>query len=358
MTKNVPSQRSAALDYLRFFAVVYVFFNHYAATFNFVYHIVPANDKYLWFSKYGSVAVVILYMVSGYVVTLTSVNRGIKDFVISRIARLYPLFWISCIVAYIMPRLFYTNHSYLAEASLKTLVVNFTMIPYLLGSPMINPVFHTLMVEIVFYALIGVVIALKLWNRILTLLFFVILLCLYGVFQPGMQPYLVFLPLSAGMLFYMINANHPGKIKVYALLALNFFCAIMTSKAQTDDLNTIYKGASISAPYVYPLIITAVYAVFLLISTGLIHIAAKRFSLMLATLTYPLYLFHIYFMCFYWYFRNNIQPDVLLFGILMISLLSSWLINIVVEKPLSTLANQVLYTLSGLFKRNRANPAI
>jgi peptidoglycan/LPS O-acetylase OafA/YrhL len=356
--KKIASKRSGALDLLRFFAVIIVFFGHYSGTFNVVYQIVPANFSYLWFSKYAIIALTMFFMVSGYVVTLTSINRGIKDFVISRLSRLYPLFWISCIIAFILPRLFYTNHSYLAQVSVKTLIANFTMIPYFLGAQMINPVFHTLMVELVFYVFIGLVITFKLWNRLLLILSLILALCLYGVFQPGLPLYLVFLPLSAGMIFYMINANYASKTKLYALLALNFFCAIMSSKAQTNELNIFYAGATTTDPFVYAAIITAIYAIFLLISTGIIHIPGRRFYQILGELAYPFYLFHIYFLCFYWFFRNNIQPDLLLFGILMISIITSWMINIVVEKPLSIHANRALYHFVGLFKKKKPDPAI
>jgi len=353
MNKNVPlpSKRSGALDLLRFFAVLYVFFGHYTDTFNLVYQIVPANLKYMWFSKYATTALLIFFMVSGYVVTMTSIKRNIKEFAISRLSRLYPLFWVSCIVAFIMPRLFYTNHSYLAEASLKTFFVNLTMVPYLFGYPTINPVFHTLLIELVFYFFLAIIIVFKLWNRILIILGSLLALCVYGLFLPGLPDFFIIIPFASGMLFYMISADYASKFILYPLLAVSFMCSFVSAQAQADQLDLYYKGATIIDPWVLRGIITTIYIVFLLISTKVIHIAGRRVYQILGELAYPFYLFHIYFLCFYWFFRNKIQPDVLLFGILSVTIFTSWLINVVLEKPLSSLASRGLFYLTGLFKK-------
>lgn len=317
-----------------------------------MYQIVPANLKYMWVSKYATTALLIFFMVSGYVVTMTSIKRDIKDFAISRLSRLYPLFWISCVVAFIMPRLFYTNHSYLAETSVKTFLVNLTMVPYLFGSPMINPVFHTLLTEMLFYFFIAIIIIFKLWSRILIILALLLALCVIGLFQHSFPYYLLIIPFSSGMLFYMINVDYASKLKLYPLLAVNFICAIMSTQVQADKLDIYYNGATTIDPWVLKGAITVIYLVFLLISTRVIQIRGRRIYQIMGELAYPFYLFHIYFLCFYWFFRNKIQPDVLLFGILFTIIFLSWILNILVEKPLSNLASRGLYSLTDLFKKN------
>lgn len=355
MIKNapLPPKRSGALDLLRFFAVIFVFFGHYTDTFNLIYQIVPENLKYMWASKYATMALLIFFMVSGYVVTMTSIKRGIKDFAISRLSRLYPLFWISCIAAFILPRLFSANHSYLAETPVKTLVANLTMVPQLFGSPMINPVFHTLLIELVFYCFIALIIIFKLWNRILIILSALLALCAYGLFQLGLAYFLLIIPFVAGMLFYMISVDYASKLKLYALLAVSFLCLFMSTQVQVTQFNLFYKGITIIDPWVLKGIVTAVYVVFLLISTRILQISGHRIYQILGEIAYPFYLFHIYFLCFYWFFRNKIQPDVLLFGILFTAIFSSWIINTMVEKPLSNLASRGLYYLADLFKKKK-----
>jgi peptidoglycan/LPS O-acetylase OafA/YrhL len=352
------SKRSGTLDLLRFLAVVFVFFGHYTDTFNYTYQIVPENLKYMWFSKYATTALTLFFMISGFVVTMTSVKRNIKDFAITRLSRLYPLYWISCIVAFILPHLFYQNRSYLAEVPFSTFVVNLTMVPSVFMVQMMNPVFHTLLIELVFYIFISVIIIFKLWNNILAVLYFMLSICIATLFTPNFPLHIAVLPFLAGMVFYLISAQVLKKRTLYLLLAITYTIALASTEAQKDQMESFYKGAVAISPWILKGITTLYYLIFLLISLKVLNIPGRRIYQVLGELAYPLYLFHVYFLCFYWYFSKKVQPDVLLFGILICTILTSWLINIFLEKPLSNLATKCLSKLSGSTGKIARKPII
>lgn len=348
---TISSKRSGALDLLRFVAVLIVFFGHYTDTFNYIYRIVPENLKYSPVSKYASLALLIFFMVSGYVVTMTSIKKGIKEFIVTRLSRLYPLFWVSCLIAFILPRLPFLNHSYLAYSTFKEFLVNLTMIPSVFGYAMINPVFHTLLIELVFYFFIATIIIFKWWNKIITVISVMLILSVASLFKEDMPVHIIITPFLGGMIFYLISINYASKLKLYSLLSVNFFCALMSARPLAQQLDVFYKVAGSHNVWIMMFIITLIYISFLLISLKTITIRSRPSLQLLGEIAYPFYLFHIYFLCFYYYFRNSIQADLLLYGILLAAIVSSWLINILIEKPCSKLASKVLYFIFRIFEK-------
>ncbi|WP_407304634.1 acyltransferase family protein [Acinetobacter sp.] len=96
--------RQNELDLLRVIAALSVFIFHYTDSFNYVNNIVPGNFGIGVFFRYGYMGVPLFFVISGYVVTMTAMNKSFTEFVISRISRLYPVFWLSCIIAFMLPR--------------------------------------------------------------------------------------------------------------------------------------------------------------------------------------------------------------------------------------------------------------
>lgn len=344
--------RSGALDLLRFLAVLAVYFAHYTDTFNVVYQIVPENHKYNFISRYGSIALLVFFMVSGYVVTMTSVKRNLKDFIVSRLSRLYPLFWVSCLAAFILPRII-EAHSYLSFTSVKAFLLNLTMVPMVFGYPLMNPVFHTLVIELSFYVFIALIIYFKLWNKLLIVIAGLIFFSLANLFLPAFPIHIIITPFVAGILFYLISVQHNAAWKLYSLLSANFICALFGARHLTIQLQALSKEANAINIWVIALMVTLIYLIFLLIAFNKLHIKSHPFFTFLGEIAYPFYLFHIYFLCFYWYFRDKIQADLLLFGILLATILVSWFLNKFIEKPLSKSLSSILYFLLDFFYRKK-----
>ncbi|SDJ56292.1 Peptidoglycan/LPS O-acetylase OafA/YrhL, contains acyltransferase and SGNH-hydrolase domains [Pedobacter sp. ok626] len=357
MKNDKLSQRSGALDLLRFLAVLIVFFSHYTDTFNYVYKIVPENLKYLPIFKYGSLALVAFFIVSGYVITMTSMKKSIKDFIVIRLSRIYPLFWVSCTVAFILPRAV-NEHTFIAFSSFNTYLINMTMVPGLLGTPLINPVYHTLLLELLFYFFIAIIIVFKLWDRMLLIIGVLTVFCIVRGLDATAYSHIVIPPFAGGILFYYLKIKYGNPIYLRILLCLNFISSLMIGRTlerylngRVDDVQTINSWIAVT-------IIAAIYGIFYLIVTDRFKISSNRITVMLGEIAYPFYLFHVYFLIVYWYFRDSIQEDALLLSILALVICSSWLINQLVEKPLNKICSQLLYFLFNLFKRNKNSPEV
>ena len=345
------NRRSGALDVLRFLAVLTVFFSHYTDTYNYVYQIVPENFKYIPVFKYGGISLMAFFMVSGYVVTMTSMKKNIKDFIVIRLCRLYPLFWISCIVAFILPRLVEGN-TFIFYSSFKTLLINMTMFPTLVGVQMINPVYHTLLIELIFYVFIAIFIQFKLWNRMLPVIGALTVYCIILGLNTNNYHHFFIPPFAAGILFYYLKSNLENSLHVKLLILLNFISALMISPAFVKYLAATSAPVQIPDVWVVGTIITTIYLLFYLIITDKIKINSNKITIVLGEIAYPFYLFHIYFLALYWYLKDRMQADLLLFSILFFIVILSWVINNLIEKPLNQTCVRLFYGTLNLFKNS------
>jgi peptidoglycan/LPS O-acetylase OafA/YrhL len=355
MTNKVTSksERSGAVDLFRFLAVLFVFFSHYTDTYNYIYNIVPQNLKWSPISRYGSIALFVFFMVSGYVITMTSMKRGIKDFLIARFSRIYPLFWVSCIVAFALPRLIH-EHTYLMYSHFKVFVFNMTMMPQAFGYPMINPIFYTLLIELVFYFFVAFIILFKLWNKVLIVITLLLVYCVIHCCDKTISASVLILPFMAGMLWYFIKINHKALWKLYGLLFINYCCIIASSIPLIQNPGKLFKDSNPLNMWVVFVVITAIYILFYLIVLKKAIINNTYLTRFLGEIAYPFYLFHIYFLFLYWYFRETIQPDILLLSVLILILTISWIINVWIEKPLSRLTSRILYAVTGFFSNEKS----
>lgn len=146
-------QRLHWIDALRGVAAVLVMFSHYVWT-----PLGTAEGRWHYILSPGEFGVAAFFCVSGLVIPLSvrSLNgvRGSAAFIVNRIFRLYPIYWISIGVSF-----------FAIPFALKYRLINFTMLQRFIGVPDIVPVFWTLQVELVFYAAIIAIVGLKV-NRV------------------------------------------------------------------------------------------------------------------------------------------------------------------------------------------------
>lgn len=344
------SERSGGLDVLRFLAVLVVFFAHYTDTFNVSYQIVPENLKWAPIFRYGRVALLVLFMISGYVITMTSMGRNLKDFMIARLSRIYPLFWVSCIAAFILPRL--VGHSYLEYSSFKVFLANLTMIAPVVGAPLINPIFYTLVVQFFFYLFIALIIIFKAWKWILPIIGLLLIYTAFHALDRDMGIQNFFPSYAAGMLIYFIRNENFSKWILYALLVMTLFITLITGKIIALDMQDLFRDQIPFHFEVFCVAVIGMYVVLFMLTAKKQIVGNSKFTRALAELSYPFYLFHFYFLVFYWYLSDKVQPDLLLFGLLLIILMISWLLNILVEKPVSRLLIYLLNAIANLFSKN------
>lgn len=101
---------------------------------------------------YGAFGVQLFFLISGFVILMSARRATVSsDFVISRVSRIYPAYWISLIVALLMARLWQSSE---AQLGLWESILNFTMFQRWLLVPNAVDVYWTLAVELQFYLLI------------------------------------------------------------------------------------------------------------------------------------------------------------------------------------------------------------
>lgn len=343
MTTQIPEfKRQNEIDLLRVIAAFSVFFFHYTDTFNYFFNIVPGNIFIGKYFRYGYMGVMLFFVISGYVVTMSTMNKTLSQFVFSRVTRLYPVFWLSCFIALILPRIFPHIHTYIPYPNLKATIVNLTMIPSAFNTVMINPVFWSLLEEIHFYLIISAIILFRLWDKVLVviicwLIIYAVVIAMgysrpdekIGILVPKHSLYFI-----AGMLFYLVRTGLYTKWKLIVLLLTIFALTIPLSFLFAKYSNILYKKEDAVSMYGYILINILIFSTFWLIANKKMSITSNRPIALLGDLTYPFYLIHLYGLGLYWYLRDKVQSQVLLLFIFTILLLGSLLINRYFEKPL------------------------
>ncbi|MGQ4575813.1 acyltransferase family protein [Dermabacteraceae bacterium P7006] len=143
-------QRFRELDGLRGIAAIAVVSIHFTFNFNIAY---PDVGKVPFEFPWGSYGVQLFFLISGYVILMTAQrSRRITDFVISRVSRLYPTYWIAVTASILITLAFPVPG---IGVSWIDRILNYTMVQRLLLVPNVDIVYWTLAIEMQFYALIA-----------------------------------------------------------------------------------------------------------------------------------------------------------------------------------------------------------
>ncbi len=151
------NRRLDYLDSIRALAALGVVYLHSSLALSSLAHGPEARVIYFLthFVDTGKIGVIAFFLVSGFVIPM-SLKAGppeshpVRDFLIGRFFRLYPAYWLSIVLAFLL--LF---HGSLGECSLKRLLLNVTMFQGFFGGTPINMVglYWTLQIEWMFYIL-------------------------------------------------------------------------------------------------------------------------------------------------------------------------------------------------------------
>lgn len=95
------------IDLLRFLAALSVVLYHYTYRAYMEGHYSPVSYPVLGsFTKYGWLGVQLFFIISGYVVLMSAAGKTVKQFLLSRITRLYPAYWAACTLTFAFMRSF------------------------------------------------------------------------------------------------------------------------------------------------------------------------------------------------------------------------------------------------------------
>ena len=333
LAEVIAAYRVGELDLLRFLAALSVVLYHYAfrgfsadelSTMPYPL-LVPA-------AKYGSLGVELFFMISGFVILMSASSGSLKKFATSRIARLYPMFWVCCTLTFIVTLLFGGAHF---SVSAPQYAVNLTMLSGFLKVPSVDGVYWSLFVELRFYALVALVLLFKQLGRIQLLLALWLVASVVLVFAP--VPLLGFLLITdysplfiAGAFCFLIRSRGLTSTRL-GLVGAAWMVALYHALGDIPKLEAKYHTEF--SPYVTAGIISVFFVVLIAVALRRTGWLAEVNWVTLGALTYPLYLIHqnIGYMIFNAAYPT-VNPHVLFWGTVLGMLVLAYLLDQAIEQ--------------------------
>ncbi|MFT4824520.1 acyltransferase family protein [Congregibacter sp.] len=325
------------LDVLRFLAALSVVLYHYT----FRGH--AADDMSIlafpWlasYTKYGYLGVELFFMISGFVIVLSASGRSAFAFAKSRAKRLYPAYWFGMTFTAVCALLIGSD-SY--SVTLTQYLQNLPMVGGFWGVTFVDGVYWTLIVELHFYFLVGLLIATRQIRHIQGYLIAWLCLATIAPYTPYVleveryaltdwSPYF-----AAGAACFLIKKNGLRPIAI-CILMVAYVLALRQAYWHQFTYEAHY-GTGFSE-IVIACILTGFFTVFFWVSAFGIPCLNKPFMATAGMLTYPLYLIHqnVGYMVF-----NNWGESMnrfVLLGLTLFAMLAcSYLIAKYVERPMS-----------------------
>lgn len=295
--------RLAALDGLRLVAALLVVSYHYIGTQRSQLWERPNDQLFTHLyglATYGYLGVQLFFLVSGFVICMSSWGRTLREFLVSRIVRLYPMYWVAVVVSFTVV---YLNRP-VADASqvilrpqhtLSDLLVNFTMAQNAIGVANVDQVYWTLWVELRFYLLFAIVVAMGVtYRRVLAFCaLWMIAVVMTGVFhytiidvvvQPAYAPYFI-----AGLLLYLVHKFGSTPL-LWGFIGL---CLIVAQHQVLLDVRWTSTYIQHTLRWSYAMVIVGgFFALVAAVALGWMRWAKWRWLTTAGALTYPLYLLH------------------------------------------------------------------
>ena len=233
------ASRYAHIDAMRAIAVLLVIWIHTSEVF--VPIATPSwQDRLLdvaHFFDFGRIGVVVFFIISGFVIPASLRGprvAGCRQFLIRRLFRLYPLYWLSIPFGLVT-----TWWMWGKEISLEAILWNLSMVQEAAGHPSIQGLYWTLQTELVFYGLCMALFALGLLHLTLALSLVIVALTgfaalvwgggLIGLVVPfAVEPQVLLLVVHLGLMFWGALVRHAyesRRLPIFAWLVLVGYAA-------------------------------------------------------------------------------------------------------------------------------------
>ncbi|OON67175.1 acyltransferase family protein [Hymenobacter sp. CRA2] len=322
------------MDLLRFLASLAVVLLHFTYSMPLIARISPSFPALGGVFRYGYLAVDLFFMISGFVVLRSARHKSLSQFVVARVVRLYPVFWLSCLLTF--AGLYFSGTG--GPGMGRQLVFNLTMLHEFFGYKPLNGVYWSLTYELTFCFLVGLIIGCRLWQWLFGLVLgWLAYTAVAGPLPAGHLFSYLFIPkhsayFIAGMLFYLLQSRTEAAWKLHAALLFAFGLALRSDRAERQLAQEFFHEAPLSA-VVSGVVIAGCFLVFYAIVAG--RLRPHPVWAALGLLTYPLYLLHGLGAIPLNLLSGKVDKYLLLAGTLALVLLVAALAQRLVERPLS-----------------------
>lgn len=339
------SGRLAELDLLRFVAALAVLAFHYFIAFASVWGERPAElfPAISTISGLGILGVELFFMISGFVILMSIWGRGMGEFALSRLVRLFPAYWVSVGVTAVV-------YGLTAATALDPKLgpggygVNLTMLQRAFGVADANGVYWSLWVELRFYVLISILVITGVTlNR--CLVFMGVWLLAAGFFAGSEEAWvdLVIMPKYAayfvgGMAFFLMTRFGP-RLVLWCLAGISGGLAVSAALDRVAGRVENVGYAAMPVPD-WAVVVTVVgfYVLMAMVALGWLRWLRWRGLVVLGALTYPLYLFHTAAAVLIVPALRDVLPPALTALVTVLAAMAfSYLVYRVAERPLQEL---------------------
>lgn len=335
--REKPGGRLHALDFLRFIAAITVVVFHYSARGR-GWH-TPVRTLFPGLhavSQYGWMGVELFFLISGFVICMSSWGRQVGAFFVSRIARLFPAYLFAVVLTATIVAIW---PGFSLDTNTGNVLANFTMLEIPLGDRPVDSVYWTLFAELRFYLLFAIVV----WRGLTyqRAVGFCVLWTTASIIVPTFAPdfagqvlvsqyssYFV-----AGIAFYLMYRFGPNLL-LCCIVAVSYIVATDQIQGDVQAQSTV-AGNDLNLLIVYG-VLAACFALIGLVATGRLSWIRGRWTIVLGAITYPLYLIHqeIGFTVIS-RLDQHFNAYLLLVTLILVMIGAAWSIYRTVEKPLS-----------------------
>ncbi|GAA0450696.1 acyltransferase [Streptomyces sp. NPDC046215] len=306
-------------------------------------------------ARYGWTGVEVFFLISGFVICMSTWGRTLGDFVVSRVSRIYPAYWVAIFLTAAVVTLWPQTRQ---VHNWDTVLTNLTMLQQSVGVWDVDGVYWTLFIELKFYVLFAIVVATGVTYRKC-----VLFCALWTVFamtatsvdndmlkmwaMPLFAPYFI-----AGIAFYLMHRYKPTAL-LWGIVVLQLLIAQHHVARRVLD-----NGDATTPTWPANLIIFIAFVLMALISVGAFNRVQWRWLSTAGALTYPLYLVHQYIgMTVIYALREAVPAPLLVIGLMVVMLGAAWLMHRYVERPLGKLVRDALKKSMEEVRRHSAPPA-
>jgi peptidoglycan/LPS O-acetylase OafA/YrhL len=283
-------------------------------------------------ASYGWVGVPLFFIISGFVISMSSWGRTSAQFAVSRFVRLFPAYWVCVLATTVVVQLYpyvFTQQEW------RVVLANLTMLQQPLGQPLVDNVYWTLWVEMRFYLLFMIVVWLGLNYRraVAFCLLWSIAAAWAGelkqpwldtILMPGQSQFFI-----AGIaLFLMYKFGH--HLVLWLIVGFSWVMAMI------HYLGNDWQSVQGQSYWPASVLVTLCFGAMILIALGKLKWLRWRGLTTLGATTYPLYLLHYVIGLSAIYYLNrklSLPPAALLILVLAALTFSAWLIHRLIERP-------------------------
>jgi peptidoglycan/LPS O-acetylase OafA/YrhL len=285
--------RVPELDIVRLLAALAVLVFHYKS--KYVESIGIESQLGAWIhgiTKFGYLGVDLFFVTSGFVICASASGRSATAFLISRITRIYPTFWVCATITAVVALLLRSPDQ--SQVSLAQWAANLTLFHKYFGVAHLDGVYWTLLVEIKFYLCVAVLLALGWFNKFRVWL--TIWLALTAVFQATGQPFFMGMFISpeyspyfiAGITFFLVRRDGLDRWSASILLGTLVLACTFAYGAISDFTRRVDTSDRLIAAG----LVVAIYGLFTMIALKRFHVRETVRLTRLGGMTYGIYLLH------------------------------------------------------------------